>query len=95
MPIAMQKFASNGFLVRYDRFDGRRSERAADLVLQCHVCNFEPDLEGPLARVCPKCHASTWEWIVRRHQVEPSGRAGHRFGFRVPRGDRTAHAVTQ
>ena len=84
MPIAMQKFAADGSFVRYDRFAGRRSERAADLVLQCHTCNFEPDLDRPLAKVCPKCHASTWEWIVRRHHVEPTERPGHRFGFRIP-----------
>jgi hypothetical protein len=83
MPIAMQKFASDGHLVQFDRYAGQRSTRAADLVLQCRVCNFEPDLNRPMIRVCPKCHASTWEWIVRRHHVEPSERPGHRRGFRI------------
>ena len=85
MPIAMQKFASDGSFVRYDRFAGRRSEGAADLVLQCHTCNFEPELDRPMATVCPKCHASTWEWFVRRHHVEPTERPGHRFGLHMVR----------
>ena len=84
MPIAMQRFASDGQLVRFDRFGGQRSDRAAHLVMQCRVCNYEPDLDKPIVKVCPKCHAGVWEWVVRRDHVEPSARAGHRHGFRRP-----------
>lgn len=84
MPIAMPKFASEGNLLRCDRLTRPHTERSAQLVIQCRVCNFEPDLGEPLMQICPKCHASVWEWFVRRDHVEPSERAGHRFGFRRP-----------
>jgi hypothetical protein len=84
MPIAMQKFASEGHLLRYDRPSREPSKRSARLVIQCRVCNYEPPQDGALAKVCPKCHASVWEWFVRRDHVEPSERPGHRFGFRKP-----------
>ena len=84
MPIAMQKFASEGHLLRFDRLSREPSDRGAALVVQCRRCNYEPDLTGALPKVCPKCHASVWEWLARRHRVEPSERPGHRAGFRLP-----------
>lgn len=84
MPIAMQKFGSEGILPRCDRFAREPSGRSARLVLQCRVCNYEPSPNEPSLEVCPKCHASVWEWFVRRDHVEPSERPGHRFGFRRP-----------
>jgi hypothetical protein len=84
MPIAMPKFASEGHLTRYDRVAREPSERSARLVLECRVCNFEPDLDSPIPDVCPKCHASVWHWFARRDHVEPSERPGHRAGFRMP-----------
>ena len=83
MPIAMQKFGSAGHLLRFDRVAREPSERRARLVMQCHACDFEPDLDQPWTEVCPKCHGSAWEWFVRRcDHVEPSEQAGHRLGFR-------------
>jgi hypothetical protein len=90
MPIAMPKFASEGQLMRFDFGSHGLGERSAQLVIQCRVCNFEPDLNSRLPRVCPKCHASVWEWFARRDHVVPSERAGHRFKFRKPRASRVA-----
>lgn len=83
MAISMEYFSSQGTLSRYDPYPSRDPLRAAKLVLQCHVCNFEVPLDGPLMRVCPKCYSSAWEWIVRRENMQPSNRAGHRFKFKT------------
>jgi hypothetical protein len=72
-------------LLRFDRWLREPSERSAYLVVQCRVCNFEPNLDQAVPKVCPKCHASVWEQFARRDHVEPSERAGHRAVFRVPR----------
>lgn len=85
MPIAMERFSSHGQLPRYDQFHGEPSQRSAKLQIQCCVCNFEPDMDEPLMHVCPKCHASVWEWIVRRENLQPSERAGHRIKFKPAR----------
>ena len=85
MPIAMPKFASEGHLLRFDRVLHEPVVRTARLVVQCRVCNFEPNLARAVPKVCPKCHASVWEQFARRDHVEPSERAGHRAGFRIPR----------
>lgn len=82
MSISMRRFGCEGELLRFDPFANVRSERTAKLQIQCRVCNFEPDLEQPLMKVCPKCFSSAWEWFVQRENVQPSERAGHRFKFR-------------
>jgi hypothetical protein len=65
--------------LRYD-LPLKGPSRHVSLVLQCGICNHEPDLSRGPARVCPKCHSSSFEWIARRN-VQPSERAGHRFKF--------------
>lgn len=84
MPIAMPKFASVGHLLGFDRTSREPSERRAQLVAQCCACNFEPDLDEPLPAVCPKCHASAWEWFARPDHVEPTERPGHRAILQMP-----------
>jgi hypothetical protein len=84
MPIALDRFASEGHLAGLNRLPRQPGERSTRLQIQCRVCNFELNMTHSLMSVCPKCHASTWEWIALRLNVQPSERAGHRFRWRAP-----------
>lgn len=63
MPIAVDRFASEGQFATYDRFAGD-NVRIGATALRCRVCDFEPEGLVP-PRICPKCFGSCWERFVR------------------------------
>ena len=64
MSIGMQRFASEGSFATYDPF-ARDSHRVGIFQLQCRCCGYEPEDVVVPPRVCPKCHAESWERFAR------------------------------
>jgi ABC-type ATPase with predicted acetyltransferase domain len=60
MPTSMEGFGSSGRFATFDpyHFAGARKKVFR---LQCRRCGFEPEDVLDTKRICPKCHASSWE----------------------------------
>jgi predicted Zn-ribbon and HTH transcriptional regulator len=64
MSISMEKFASSGEFETYHP-SLAQPQRTAMFTLQCRSCGFEPEDVVTPPRVCPKCHARSWERFTR------------------------------
>jgi rubrerythrin len=64
MSISMDRFASEGQFLSYDAFRST-PQRVAVFQMQCRCCGFEPEDAVVAPRVCPKCHAESWERFAR------------------------------
>jgi rubrerythrin len=64
MSISMERFASQGHFMTYER-NHAPSTHTAIFHLQCRSCGFEPDDVVTAPRVCPKCHSESWERFAK------------------------------
>ena len=64
MSISMERFASQGEFLTYDR-NRAAASRQPVFQLQCRSCGFEPEDVVVSPRVCPKCHGESWERFAR------------------------------
>ena len=64
MSISMERFGSDGHFATYNPFPPIQA-RPAVFQLQCRCCGFEPDNVVTPPRLCPKCHAKSWERFAR------------------------------
>ena len=64
MSISMERFESTGQFATYDPFAGN-SSRVAVFQLQCRCCGYEPENTVVAPRICPKCHAESFERFAR------------------------------
>jgi rubrerythrin len=64
MSISMERFGSEGHFATYDAHQSA-PERVAVFQLQCRSCGFEPADVVTAPRLCPKCHAQSWERFTR------------------------------
>lgn len=64
MSISMERFASEGRFLSYNPFPV--SLRPVTVFhLQCRGCGFEPEASITPPKICPKCHAKSWERFAR------------------------------
>jgi len=64
MSISFEAFASEGHFVTYDPFRSA-PQKVAMFRLECRSCGYEPDDVVTAPRLCPKCHANSWERTTR------------------------------
>lgn len=64
MSIGMNRFGSEGHFQTYDPF-AESVARVSVFQLQCRSCGYEPEEVVVAPRVCPKCHAKSWERFAR------------------------------
>jgi hypothetical protein len=64
MSISMDRFASQGQFETYDPYRAV-PQMTAMFTLQCRSCGYEPDDVVTAPRLCPKCHANSWERFTR------------------------------
>ena len=61
MSISMDRFeAYQGHFPTYEPFAGS-APTVSVFQLQCRSCGFEPEEVVTPPRICPKCHAESWE----------------------------------
>lgn len=63
MSIGMEPFASEGHFATYNPLAGAGTTMV--FAVQCRSCGFEPEVAVTAPRVCPKCHANSWERFAR------------------------------
>lgn len=63
MSIGMEPFASEGHFATYTPRAIPGSETI--FTMQCRSCGFEPEQAVTAPRICPKCHAKSWERFAR------------------------------
>jgi rubrerythrin len=64
MSISMERFGSEGHFATYQPYEAS-PQPVAIFVLQCRSCGFEPENVVTAPRLCPKCHAQSWERFTR------------------------------
>lgn len=64
MSISMERFGSEGHFATYDPF-AQVPQRVAVFQMQCRSCGYEPENVVTPPRLCPKCHAESWERFAR------------------------------
>jgi predicted Zn-ribbon and HTH transcriptional regulator len=64
MSISMERFSAHGHFLTYDRHIASMSRKAI-FQLQCHSCGYEPADVVVAPRICPKCHAQSWERFAK------------------------------
>ena len=64
MSISMERFASDGQFATFDPYK-ETVTRVMVFQMQCRCCGFEPADTVVSPRVCPKCHARSWERFAR------------------------------
>jgi predicted Zn-ribbon and HTH transcriptional regulator len=74
MSISMEKFASSGEFESYNPHLAAVAERTEMFTLQCRSCGFEPEDVVTAPRVCPKCHAQSWERFTRPGSILENAR---------------------
>lgn len=60
MSIGMERFASQGKYPTYDMF-AAAPKMVRVFQIQCRSCGYEPEDVVVAPRLCPKCHAQSWE----------------------------------
>lgn len=63
MSISMERFASEGQFATYNPFAA--SAPIAVFTVQCRSCGYEPEDVVTPPKICPKCHAKSWERFAR------------------------------
>ena len=64
MSIGMEPFASEGHFASYNPVAALGGTTTV-FTLQCRSCGFEPEGAVTAPRLCPKCHAKSWERFAR------------------------------
>ncbi len=65
MSISMDRFASEGQFETYNPHPAMIPQPTLMFTLQCRACGFEPEDVVTIPRLCPKCHARSWERFKR------------------------------
>jgi rubrerythrin len=64
MSINMERFSSQGHFASYDPHIAV-AKSVEVFTIQCRSCGFEPEQVVTPPRLCPKCHATSWERFAR------------------------------
>ena len=64
MSINMESFAAKGHFATFDPYL-QVQPRVAVSKVQCRCCGFEPEESVIPPRICPKCHARSWERFAK------------------------------
>jgi hypothetical protein len=64
MSISMERFGSEGHFATYQPHQAQHNSVAV-FQLQCRSCGYESEDVVTPPRLCPKCHAQSWERFTR------------------------------